>query len=148
MTVLLVIHAGCFYYTLGNICPIFRSNLRAIQLLAVAKTSDIHTYGCEALLQPLCNKWTFSQGQAHLLEYIPIKSNDASMNVVISTGWGLSHAGWRWNLYRALCMLGDTPASNFIGGFKESVAFALRKCRWCMTTATDMSEKVSKLFLC
>ena len=25
----------------------------------------------------------------------------------------------------ALCMLGDTPASNFIGGFKESVAFAL-----------------------
>lgn len=29
----------------------------------------------------------------------------------------------------ALCMLGDTPASNFIGGFKESVAFAFRKCR-------------------
>ena len=52
MTVLLVIHAGCFYYTLGNIRPIFRSNLRAIQLLAVAKTSDIRTYGCEALLQP------------------------------------------------------------------------------------------------
>lgn len=40
-----------------------------------------------------------------------------------------------------LCMLGDTPASNFVGGFKESVAFALRKCRWCMTTGTDMSEK-------
>ena len=52
MTILLVIHAGCFYYTLGNIRPIFRSNLRAIQLLAVAKTSDIRTYGCEALLQP------------------------------------------------------------------------------------------------
>ena len=47
----------------------------------------------------------------------------------------------------ALCMLGDTPASNFIGGFKESVAFALRKCRRCMTTATDMSEKVSKLLI-
>lgn len=41
-----------------------------------------------------------------------------------------------------LCMLGDSPASNFVGGFKESVAFALQKCRRCMTTGTDMSEKV------
>ena len=30
----------------------FRSNLRAIQLLAVAKTSDIRTYGCKPLLEP------------------------------------------------------------------------------------------------
>lgn len=41
-----------------------------------------------------------------------------------------------------LCMLGDTPASNLVENFKESVAFALRKCRRCMTTGTDMSEKV------
>ena len=44
--------AGCFYYILGNIRPIFHSNLRAIQLLAVAKTHDIRTYGSKSLLQP------------------------------------------------------------------------------------------------
>ena len=42
---------GCFYYTLGNIRPIYRSHLRAIQLLAIAKTHDIRVYGCDSLLQ-------------------------------------------------------------------------------------------------
>ena len=41
-----------FYYTLANIRPEFRSKLSAIQLLAVAKADDIHTYGCDALLEP------------------------------------------------------------------------------------------------
>ena len=41
-----------------------------------------------------------------------------------------------------LCMMGDTPASNFIGGFKEGVGFALRKCRMCMATSTDIGAKV------
>ena len=43
-------YAGCFYYTIGNIHPIFRSNLWAKQLLAVAKTCEIRTYGCSSLL--------------------------------------------------------------------------------------------------
>ena len=30
------------------------------------------------------------------------------------------------------------PASNYIGGFKEGVAFALQKCRRCQATADDM----------
>ena len=40
------------------------------------------------------------------------------------------------------CMIGDTPASNFIGGFKEGVDFALRKCRMCMVTIEDMRPRV------
>lgn len=44
------VYIGCFYYTIGNIRPMFRSNLRAIQLLAIAKTSDIRSYGCAKLL--------------------------------------------------------------------------------------------------
>ena len=39
-------------------------------------------------------------------------------------------------------MFGDTPASNFVAGFKEGVGFALRKCRMCMATTDDISEKV------
>ena len=37
---------------------------------------------------------------------------------------------------------GDTPASCFIGGFKEGVGFSLRKCRRCMATVEDMAFKV------
>lgn len=39
-------------------------------------------------------------------------------------------------------MLGDTPGSNFIGGFKEAVGFVLRKCRQCMITSVDLGVKV------
>lgn len=41
-----------------------------------------------------------------------------------------------------ICLLGDTPGSNFIGGFKEGVGFALRKCRRCLAVASDMREEV------
>ena len=40
-----------FYYTLGNISPRYRSSLRAIQLLAVLKTSDLQKYGCRKVLE-------------------------------------------------------------------------------------------------
>ena len=42
-----------------------------------------------------------------------------------------------------LCMLGHTPASNFLGGFKEGVGFALRKCHRCIITSSDICVKVS-----
>ena len=46
-------------------------------------------------------------------------------------------------LYGAvLCVTGDVPASNFLGGFKEGVGFALRKCHMCLATQSDMSTKV------
>ena len=41
-----------------------------------------------------------------------------------------------------LCLLGDVPASNFMGGFKEGVGFALRKCRACMATQEKIQTKV------
>ena len=37
-----------------------------------------------------------------------------------------------------LCLLGDIPARNFMGGFKEGVGFALRKSRACLATQEDM----------
>ena len=41
-----------------------------------------------------------------------------------------------------LCVIGDIPASNFLGGFKEGVGFALRKCQMCLVTKNDLSTKV------
>ena len=47
-----IMFIGVFYYTLANICPIFRSSLQVIQLVCVARSVDIKTYGCDGLLKP------------------------------------------------------------------------------------------------
>ena len=41
-----------------------------------------------------------------------------------------------------ICVVGDIPASNFIGGFKEGVSFSFRKCRMCLATKDNMTTKV------
>jgi len=40
------------YYTLGNINPKYRSQLDAIQLLAIATSPVIKKYGIDAILEP------------------------------------------------------------------------------------------------
>ena len=42
---------GIFYYSLGNIRPQYRSQLKAIQLLSIAKSSVIVKYGANNILQ-------------------------------------------------------------------------------------------------
>ena len=41
-------------------------------------------------------------------------------------------------------VVGDNLGSQYIGGYKQ-LASALRKCRYCMAIAEDMSQKVSKI---
>ncbi len=42
-----------------------------------------------------------------------------------------------------VAFLGDTPAANKVGGFKEGVALALRKCRQCLATDVEIQTKVT-----
>ena len=42
-----------FYWSLLNIHPAHRSTLPSIQLLAVAKSSDVRVYGIDAVLSPV-----------------------------------------------------------------------------------------------
>lgn len=42
-----------FYYTLGNISPVYRSSLDSIQLVAVTKSTTLQTYGSDHLLQQI-----------------------------------------------------------------------------------------------
>jgi hypothetical protein len=44
-------YIGLFYYTLGNISPQYRSQLKAIQLLAVAKRPIIKKHGINCMLE-------------------------------------------------------------------------------------------------
>ena len=41
-----------------------------------------------------------------------------------------------------LFALADTLAAHSLGGFKNGVGFALRKCRSCLATYEQMSTKV------
>ncbi len=42
-----------FYYTLGNISPMYRSTMKCIQLLAVMKSSVLQNYGADVILEPV-----------------------------------------------------------------------------------------------
>lgn len=44
---------GMFYWMLLNIHPAHHSSLHSIQLLAVAKSTDIRVYGIDAVLTPV-----------------------------------------------------------------------------------------------
>ena len=43
---------GMFYFTLGNLSPKYRSHLPNIQLVAIAKSTMISSYGMDRILQP------------------------------------------------------------------------------------------------
>ena len=45
-------YAGIFYYQLGNLSPYLRSQLKSIQLLAIAKAPVVVKYGSDTILEP------------------------------------------------------------------------------------------------
>lgn len=104
-----------WYWLLLNISPIYRSRLPVIQLLAVAKSSHIKEFGMDAILAD------FLAGMSDLASGIALPG------VGIKTG-------------ALLVVVADTPAANQIGGFKEGVGFASRKCRTCNCSADEMMQ--------
>jgi len=50
---------GVVYYTLGNLSPKYRSQLDAIQLLAIATSPVINKYGIDAILEPFLDDLQF-----------------------------------------------------------------------------------------
>ena len=44
-----------FYFVLGNVSPLFRSKIRHIQLVALAKSERLKKYGVNAILEPIVN---------------------------------------------------------------------------------------------
>lgn len=42
-----------------------------------------------------------------------------------------------------MAFVGDTPAVSMVGGFKEGVGLAMRKCRQCMATYDQIQSMVS-----
>ena len=51
MYVAFFVYVALFYYTVGNISPKHRSNLKFVQLLAILKSNQLKKYGISAVLQ-------------------------------------------------------------------------------------------------
>jgi hypothetical protein len=101
-----------FYWALFNIKPSERFKLENIQLLAVAPTFAIKKFGFNKLFSDFINSMNkFRQNNFHF------DLTGQAYSVSLKLGY---HTG-------------DTPASGFIGGFKEG-AMAHRFCRICEIT--------------
>ena len=110
---------GCVFFTLGNIRPMYRSGLKDIFLLVVAKSSTIKTNGIDSILKPFLD----------------------DLKILYDTGVTIHYNGkdenWKGTL---LAFLADNLASHEIGGFKESFSFARKFCRSCLTDK-EMSQE-------
>ena len=107
-----------FYVTLANIPPQYRSKLRAIFPIAIAKTIDLKKNGLNNLLND------FVSTVADLKKGLQLKVHSTDVTV-------------KGDLIAAMC---DTPAAALLGGFKESSSFAWKSCRMC-TADQDSSRE-------
>ena len=107
---------GCLFFTLGNIRPRYRSSLKAIYLLAIARSQDIDKYGIDLFLKPFVDdlKRLYVDG----------------INITVGSTQSKYHGA-------LVAFLADTQAAHKVGGFKGSVSFANRICKSCMATRHD-----------
>lgn len=110
---------GCLLSFLGNVRPQFQSTYKAIHLLAVAKSQDIKEYGID--------------------EYLTLFVED--LKELYCDGIVVSLNGENRIFYGGLLVfLADTLAAQELEGFKGSMSFALRICRSCMISSTQLNE--------
>ena len=107
---------SCLFFSLGNICPRKRSTLKAIYLVAVAKYEDVTSYGMDQFLKPFVDE----------METL------ATEGVEIQEPFNIRYYG------SLIAILADSLAAHTIGGFKQSMSFALRICRSCMATTDQI----------
>ena len=69
-------HAGLFYYFLGNINPQLRSVLKCTQLIACAKTQDIEKYGFSMILKPFIEDVNRLSEVSSLTKYDTVHENN------------------------------------------------------------------------
>ena len=69
---------GVFYYTLGNISPKHRSQLKAMQLLAIAKRPVIKKNGCNEILRTFMTQLA----QLEQVRYFINDNNIAGLKVI------------------------------------------------------------------
>lgn len=111
---------GLFYYQLANINSVYRGKLKSIHLFAISKKQYIKEFGINKILELLV---------------------DDLKQLGSETGYPFNIGGGTVHLRGAiLAVIADTPASQAVGYFKESVGGARRKCRHCVASWEKMQE--------
>lgn len=112
-------HKVCmFYLTLANIPPQFRSKLCAIQLIGVAKSQHLRNHNALKMF---------------LADFV------ATVKQLRSNGIEVVINGVPCQIHGDLILCPcDTLASQWLGGFKEGVSFALKGCRTCTANSSAM----------
>ena len=110
---------GIVFYTIANIAPQFRSQLKMINLAIVVTVPIVEKHGLDNVLKPFINDF----------------------NTVATTGLSVSVNGTSRVFKGALlAILADNLASNDLGGFKKSFSFSFRCCRTCLATRDTLSS--------
>ena len=128
--------AGIFYFTLGNLDPKYRSRYRSIQLLAICKKKTLDKYSLCSVLRPFVDDMkklvsSFINVNAH--HYPPLHTiRRRATHLVLKER--AKYISAQLQLFH--------PASNSLGGFKETTA-AYRYCRQCMVNSEEAKLKVS-----
>lgn len=103
---------------LSNILPQFRSSLKNIQLLGMVSSDLLKRRGVNTFIAPF-------------LADLKLLYNGVELNV------RNDKRKWFGVLVN---FAGDMPASNFMGGFKESVEFTNLPCQTCMINKSDLDN--------
>lgn len=125
---------GLFYFVLGNLLPMFRSKLRRINLLAIAKCEHIKKYGIDVVLKPILE-------DIKKLCLIVLNYNQATNFFLFQeAGYTFDVHGMPYLKYGTISIVSaDNLASNLLGGFKEG-STAYRGCRQCFATPSQMKS--------
>ena len=125
----------------GNLDPAFRSRLEAINLVALFKSDLLQRYTLNDVLKPFIDDLKKLCTISVLACYNTLIR---ALSIIMKSGLSLT-IGDKMYCFRGtlLAFVGDTPALSMIGGFKEGVGFAMRKCRHCMATDNQIQTKVS-----
>lgn len=107
-----------FYWMLLNIPPQFRSSLKNIQLLGMVSSDLLKRRGVNTFIAPF-------------LADLKLLYNGVELNV--------RNDKRKW-FSVSVNFAGDMPASNFMGGFKESVEFTNLPCQTCMINKSDLDN--------
>ena len=113
------------YYTLDNIRPRYRSQLKSIQLWAIVKRPIINKYGINAILE-------------HFMTDLAELEKDNGYEFTINN----TRRSFRGTIS---FISGDNLGVPEVGGFKVGPGARL-KCRECMISSEDLERMVSTYY--